>query len=73
MNGHAKDYYKRLAGLMNSIKFTSKGKSHINFYDGIEKEFYHQIAPIYCLNGNPVVEPKLSRNKMRNNFVTGAY
>jgi len=36
MNRYAKDYYGHLAGLTNSVKFTSKEKSNIDFYAGIE-------------------------------------
>ncbi len=36
MNEYAKYYYKHLADLMNSIKFISKERNNIDFYDGIE-------------------------------------
>ena len=36
MNEYAKDYYKHLADLMDSIKFISKERNNIDFYDGIE-------------------------------------
>ncbi len=37
MNKYAKDYYKHLADLMNSIKFISRERDSIGFYDGIKK------------------------------------
>ena len=36
MNKYAKNYYDHLANLMNLVKFTSKKKSNIDFYAGIE-------------------------------------
>lgn len=36
MNEYARDYYKHLEDLMKSIKFISKERNNIDFYDGIE-------------------------------------
>jgi D-sedoheptulose 7-phosphate isomerase len=36
MNEYAKNYYRHLVDLINSIKFMSKERNDIDFYDGIE-------------------------------------
>ncbi len=36
MNEYARNYCSNIVGLVSSIKFTSKKKSNIDFYDGIE-------------------------------------
>ena len=36
MNEYARNYYKHLEELMESIKFISKERNNIDFYDGIE-------------------------------------
>jgi|TARA_B100001971_G_scaffold57585_1_gene52532 D-sedoheptulose 7-phosphate isomerase len=35
MNEYAKNYYRHLADLLNSVKFISKERNNIDFYDGI--------------------------------------
>ena len=36
MNKYAKNYYGHLVDLMNSVRFISKERNNIDFYDGIE-------------------------------------